>query len=48
MRASLERYKMTNTWYGDQQGAFTATGGKLFRHGFVLWLVVIVLAGRLR
>lgn len=43
MRASLERYKMTNTWYGDQQGAFSATGGGLFRRGALLWLAAIVI-----
>lgn len=46
MRASLERYKMTNTWYGDQRGDFSATGGQLFRKGAVLWLIAILaLAG---
>lgn len=46
MRANLERYKMTNTWYGDQQGAFSATGGQLFRKGWPLWLLgMIVLVG---
>ncbi|GLK78164.1 membrane protein [Methylopila jiangsuensis] len=43
MRASLERYKMNNTWYGDQQGRFTATGGQLFRQGVPLWFLVAVL-----
>ncbi|MFC3694045.1 YjgN family protein [Chenggangzhangella methanolivorans] len=42
MRASLERYKMTNTWYGDQQGAFSSTGGQLFKRGFLLWLLCVV------
>lgn len=42
MRASLERYKMTNTWYGDQQGSFAATGGQLFRKGFLIWLLAFV------
>lgn len=42
MRASLERYKMTNTWYGDQQGGFSATGGQLFKRGIWLWLVGIL------
>jgi uncharacterized membrane protein YjgN (DUF898 family) len=42
MRASLERYKVVNTWYGDQQGAFSATGGQLFRRGAWLWLSVLV------
>lgn len=43
MRASLERYKMTNTWYGDQQGAFSATGWQLFKRGVLLWLFAIVI-----
>lgn len=42
MRASLERYKMTNTWYGDQQGGFSATGGRLFKRGVALWLIAIL------
>lgn len=41
MRASLERYKMTNTWYGDQQGAFASTGGTLFKRTFLLWLAIV-------
>jgi uncharacterized membrane protein YjgN (DUF898 family) len=43
MRASLERYKMTNTWYGDQKGAFTATGFGLFRRGVLLWMIAMAL-----
>ncbi len=43
MRASLERYKMNNTWYGDQQGAFSGTGGQLFWKTLPVWLVSIVL-----
>ena len=38
-RASLERYKMRHTAYGDLQGSFTATGGQLFRRGWWLWLL---------
>lgn len=45
MRASLERYKMTNTWFGDQQGAFAATGWTLFKRGIVLWLLCLVVFG---
>jgi uncharacterized membrane protein YjgN (DUF898 family) len=37
-RASLERYKMRHTAYGDLQGRFAATGGELFRRGWWLWL----------
>ncbi|WP_271198876.1 YjgN family protein [Methylopila turkensis] len=43
MRASLERYKLSHTWYGDQQGAFSATGGQLFKRGILLWLVAVAL-----
>lgn len=42
MRASLERYKMSHTWYGDQKGAFSGTGGALFRRGILLWAVLAV------
>jgi uncharacterized membrane protein YjgN (DUF898 family) len=45
MRASLERYKMTNTWYGDQKGSFSATAGQLFKSGILLWVVAILAAG---
>jgi len=39
--ASLERYKMRHTFYGDLPGHFTATGGRLFVRGIVLWLIVV-------
>lgn len=42
MRASLERYKMGNTWYGDQQAAFEGAAWTLFRRGFPLWLIALV------
>ena len=38
-KASLERYKMRHTAYGDLQGHFEATGGSLFRRGWWLWLL---------
>ena len=38
-RASLERYKMRHTAYGELQGGFRATGGQLFRRGGWLWLL---------
>jgi uncharacterized membrane protein YjgN (DUF898 family) len=38
-RASLERYKMRHTAYGDLHGRFEATGGQLFRRGWWLWLL---------
>ncbi|MFD1332903.1 YjgN family protein [Methylopila musalis] len=43
MRASLERYKVNHTWFGDQQGRFTATGGELFRKGVLFWLLLALL-----
>ena len=42
-RASLERYKMRHTAYGDLQGSFAATGGQLFGRGWWLWLLVWLL-----
>ncbi|RXF72927.1 DUF898 family protein [Hansschlegelia zhihuaiae] len=45
MRTSLERYKMTNTWFGDQKGEFSATAGQLFKRGILLWLVAILVLG---
>lgn len=45
MRASLERYKMTNTWFGDQQGAFAGTGGGLLKRGILLWLIGWIFVG---
>lgn len=40
-RASLERFKMRNTYYGDLQGRFEAAGWRLFLRGFLMWLAVI-------
>lgn len=39
MRASLERYKMQHTFYGDLQGRFDATGGDFFKRAWWLWLL---------
>jgi uncharacterized membrane protein YjgN (DUF898 family) len=39
-RASLERYKMRHTFYGDVQGSFAGSGWSLFRRGVVPWLIV--------
>ena len=39
-RASLERYKMRHTYYGDLQGSFVATGGEFFKRGWWLWLLM--------
>jgi uncharacterized membrane protein YjgN (DUF898 family) len=41
-QASLERYKMRNTYYGDLQGRFGASGTRLFVRGFLLWVVTVV------
>lgn len=38
-RASLERYKMAHTHYGDLPGRFEGTGGELFERGWWLWLL---------
>src|SRR6185369_11177365 len=44
-QAALERYKMKHTFYGDLAGRFVATGGALFKRGWLLWLAtVLVLA----
>jgi uncharacterized membrane protein YjgN (DUF898 family) len=40
MRASLERYKMQHTFYGDLQGRFVATGAEFFKRGWWLWLLM--------
>jgi len=39
--AATERYKMRRTYLGNLQGRFAGTGARLFRDGFVLWLVTI-------
>ncbi|MGE5165398.1 MAG: DUF898 family protein [Sphingobacteriales bacterium] len=38
--ASLERYKMRNTYYGDLAGAFDASGFALLLRGLPMWLLV--------
>lgn len=40
--ASLERYKMRHTLYGDLQGSFEGTGLDLFKRGWWLWLLTPV------
>jgi uncharacterized membrane protein YjgN (DUF898 family) len=40
-RASLERYKMAHTYYGDLRGGFEGTGWRLFARGIGLWAVVV-------
>ncbi len=39
--ASLERYKMRNTYYGDLAGRFEASGLRLLLRGFAMWLLVV-------
>lgn len=39
-RASLERYKMRHTSYGDLQGRFEGTGWELFKKVWWLWLLM--------
>ena len=38
--ASLERYKMRNTFYGSLAGGFDASGLRLFVRGLPMWLLV--------
>jgi uncharacterized membrane protein YjgN (DUF898 family) len=40
-RASLERYKMRHTFYGDLQGRFASSGTGLFIRGVPLWLLIV-------
>lgn len=40
--ASLERYKMGHTFYGDLQGNFDARPIDFFKKGFWMWLVALV------
>ena len=37
--ASLERYKMRHTYYGDLQGSFEGRGWDFFKRGWWLWLL---------
>jgi uncharacterized membrane protein YjgN (DUF898 family) len=39
MRASLERYKMQHTHYGDLPARFEGTGGEFFARAWWLWLL---------
>jgi uncharacterized membrane protein YjgN (DUF898 family) len=41
-QASLERFKLRNTWYGDLQGRFVGSGVRLFFRGVAFWIVVVV------
>jgi len=40
-QASLERFKIGNTFYGDLRGAFVGSGARLFLRGFLFWIVVV-------
>lgn len=40
-QASLERYKLSCTFYGDLQGSFIGRGSSLFLHGSLMWLIVV-------
>ena len=39
--ASLERYKMRHTQFGDLEGGFAGSGTRLFLRGILLWAVVV-------
>jgi uncharacterized membrane protein YjgN (DUF898 family) len=41
-QASLQRFKIRNTGYGDLPGAFAGTGSALFVRGFPIWLGVVL------
>jgi len=40
-QASLERFKLRNTYYGDLQGRFAGSGTRLFFRGVLFWFVVV-------
>jgi uncharacterized membrane protein YjgN (DUF898 family) len=40
-QASLERYKLAHTYYGDLQGAFAGRGLSLFLRGSWIWLLAL-------
>jgi uncharacterized membrane protein YjgN (DUF898 family) len=40
-QASLQRYKMRHTSYGDLQGSFAGSGLALFLRGLPIWLLVV-------
>jgi uncharacterized membrane protein YjgN (DUF898 family) len=41
-QASLEGFKMRNTYYGDLQGHFVGSGLRLFFRGILFWVIVVV------
>src|ERR1700694_4230116 len=42
--AALERFKMRHTFYGDLPGRFDSRGSELFKRGWWLWLLAVVLS----
>jgi uncharacterized membrane protein YjgN (DUF898 family) len=40
-QASLERYKLSCTFYGDLQGSFAGRGISLFLRGILIWLITL-------
>ncbi len=44
MQASLERYKMRHTYYGDLRGDFVGTGGDFLKQGWLLWVCAALAA----
>jgi len=40
-QASLERYKLAHTHFGEWRGKFAATGTRLFVRGIALWAILI-------
>jgi uncharacterized membrane protein YjgN (DUF898 family) len=40
-QASLQRFKMRHTCYGDLEGGFAGSGGTLFFYGLPIWLAVV-------
>jgi uncharacterized membrane protein YjgN (DUF898 family) len=40
--ASLERYKMRHTFYGDIGGQFAGRGGRLFCRGILIWIAIVL------
>lgn len=41
-QASLERYKMSNTFYGELRGRFVGRGGEFFKKAWWIWAVTII------
>lgn len=43
--ASLERYRMRHTYFGNVQGDFTGTGWTLFKRGWWVWALGLMIIG---